>query len=108
MPISPASTANSASKRRSPRVSACTMPGHGGAMATFGRSDDLQGAEFVRVNLRGAQFVQCDLSGMVMRGVSVSGADIDSPWVFDRGSSLRVNGVDVRPFVEAELNRRFP
>ena len=77
-------------------------------MATFGRSDDLQGAEFVRVNLRGAQFVQCDLSGMVMRGVSVSGADIDSPWVFDRGSSLHVNGVDVRPFVEAELNRRFP
>src|SRR5262245_737977 len=77
-------------------------------MATVARSDDLQGAEFVRVNLRGARFVQCDLSGIVMRGVSVSGADIDSPWVFDRGSSLHVNGVDVRPFVEAELNRRFP
>jgi hypothetical protein len=77
-------------------------------MATFGRSDDLQGAEFVHANLRGARFVQSDLSDIVMRGVSVSGADIDSPWFFDRGSSLHVNGVDVRPFVEAELNRRFP
>ncbi|HEX5142924.1 MAG TPA: DinB family protein [Mycobacterium sp.] len=77
-------------------------------MATFGRSDDLQGAEFVRANLHGARFVQCDLSEVVMRGVSVSGVDIDSPWFFDRGSSLRINGVDVRPFVEAELNRRFP
>jgi len=77
-------------------------------MATFGRSDDLQEAEFVRANLRGARFVRSDLSDIVMRGVAVSGADIDSPWLFDRGSSFHVNGVDVLPFVEAELNRRFP
>ena len=42
-----------------------------------------------------------------MRGVDVQGADIDAPWLLRRGS-LRVNGVDVAPFVEAELNRRFP
>ena len=77
-------------------------------MATFTRSDDLQGAEFVDADLRGARFVGADLSGVVMRGVHVGGADIDAPWLFDGESFLRVNGVDVIPLVEAELNRRFP
>jgi len=77
-------------------------------MATFTRSDNLQGAEFVDTNLRGARFVGADLSGVVMRGVDVAGADIDAPWLLDGESFLRVNGVDVTPFVEAELNRRFP
>ena len=77
-------------------------------MARFTRSDDLQAAEFVEANLRGARFVSSDLSGVVMRGVDVPGADIDAPWLLDGESSLLVNGVDVAPFVEAELNRRFP
>jgi hypothetical protein len=76
-------------------------------MATFTRSDTLQGAEFVNANLRGARFVGAELADVVMRGVGVSGVDIDSPWLFDGGAFL-VNGVDVIPFVEAELNRRFP
>jgi hypothetical protein len=77
-------------------------------MATFTGSDDLQGAQFVDANLRGARFVGSDLSGVVMRGVDVAGADIDAPWLLDGESALRVNGIDVAPFVEAELNRRFP
>ncbi len=77
-------------------------------MATFTRSDELQGAEFVDADLRGARFVRADLSGVVMRAVDVAGAEIDSPWLFDGESFLRVNGVDVIPLVEAELNRRFP
>jgi hypothetical protein len=77
-------------------------------MATFTESDDLQGAEFVDVDLRGARFVGSDLSGAVMRGAQVDGADIDAPWLLSEGASLLVNGVDVAPFVEAELNRRFP
>jgi DinB superfamily/Pentapeptide repeats (8 copies) len=77
-------------------------------MATFTRSDDLRGAEFVDADLRGARFVRADLSGVVMRGVEVRGADIDAPWLFNGDSFLRVNGVDVIPLVEAELNRRFP
>jgi hypothetical protein len=77
-------------------------------MATFTRSDELQGAEFVNANLRGARFVGADLSGVVMRGVHVGGADIDAPWLSNDESFLRVNGVDVIPLVEAELNRRFP
>ena len=76
-------------------------------MATFTRSDDLQGATFVEANLRGARFVGADLSGVVMRGVEVGEADIDAPWL-PEARFLRVNGVDVIPLVEAELNRRFP
>jgi hypothetical protein len=77
-------------------------------MATFSQSDDLQGAEFVDVDLRRARFVKANLSGVVMRGVEMQGADIDTPWLFDGDNFLRVNGVDVLPFVDAELNRRFP
>jgi len=77
-------------------------------MATFTRTDELQGAEFVDVDLRGARFVRADLSGVVMREANVDGADIDAPWLSTGDSFLRVNGVDVIPLVEAELNRRFP
>jgi hypothetical protein len=77
-------------------------------MAVFTGSDDLQGAEFVDASLRGARFIRSDLSGVVMRGVDLADADLDAPWLLDGESSLRVNGVDVTPYVEAELNRRFP
>ena len=61
---------------------------------------------FIDRNLRGARFIRSVLSGAVMRGVDVDGLDIDAPWLPD--GVLLVNGVDVAPFVEAELNRRFP
>jgi len=76
-------------------------------MAAFGSSDDLSGARFVETNLQGARFVGADLSRVVMRGVQVEEADIDAPWL-PHGGYLRVNGVDVIPYVEAELDRRFP
>jgi len=76
-------------------------------MTSFNRSDDLQGAEFVGANLHGARFVGADLSGVVMRGVEVARTEIDAPWL-PHGGFLRVNGVDVIPLVEAELDRRFP
>jgi len=77
-------------------------------MPAFARSSDWRGAEFAGADLRGTRFVEADLSGVVMRGVEVAGADIDAPFLFDGKSSLLVNGVDVVPLVEAELNRRFP
>ena len=77
-------------------------------MAAFARSNDLRGAEFIGADLRGARFAEADLSGVVMRGVNAGGVDIDDPLLCDGGSFLLVNGVDVIPFVEAELNRRFP
>jgi len=77
-------------------------------METFDHTDDLQGPTFTATNLRGARFIRADLSGTVMRGVDLLGADIDAPWLAEDGSALLINGVDVAPLVEAELNRRFP
>src|SRR3954471_8195202 len=64
--------------------------------------------EFIDADLRGARFVRTDLSGAVMRAAEMRGADIDAPWLYDGDGSLLINGVDVVPLVEAELNRRFP
>ena len=75
-------------------------------MANFS-GDDLAGSVFTDVELRGARFVGCDLSGVVMRGVQLEGGEIEAPWLSE-GDGLRVNGVDVVAFVEAELDRRFP
>ncbi|RHA40711.1 DinB family protein [Cellulomonas rhizosphaerae] len=76
-------------------------------MADSERTGDLRGTRFVGANLRGARFIGSDLSGVVMRGVDADGADIDAPWLPD-GESFLVNGVNVIPFVEAELDARFP
>jgi hypothetical protein len=63
-------------------------------------------ARFVDEDLRGSRFVRSALAGAVIRGGDVRGLDIDAPWL--KGGVLMVNGVDVVPFVEAELNQRFP
>ena len=75
--------------------------------------DDLSGSRFERVDLTGAQFRAVDLSharlrgvnmtGVVMRGVELVDARIDGD-IHD----LVVNGVDVAPLVDAELDRRYP
>jgi len=77
-------------------------------MATPTAAEDPRRSEFVDRNLHDARFVRVDLSGAVMRAVDISGADIDAPWLLEGENSLLVNGVDVAPFVDAELNRRFP
>lgn len=77
-------------------------------MRRFSQNDELAGAEFVDADLRGARFVRGDLSEIRMRAVLMDSADIDAPWLCDGETSLLVNGVDVAPLVEAELNRRFP
>ncbi len=64
--------------------------------------------EFIDTDLRGARFVRADLTGVVMRAVELAGADLDAPWIAEDDRGLRVNGVDVVPLVEAELDRRFP
>ena len=77
-------------------------------MARFGGDDDLRGAEFRGADLTGARFVASDLGGVVMRGVEIGGTQIDAPWLVESGDPLWVNGVDVTPLVDAELDRRFP
>ena len=70
--------------------------------ARFERAD-LSGAEFIAVRLRNARFRGIDLSGVVMRGAEL--CDID---VSGEIQNLTINGVDVAPLIEAELNRRYP
>ena len=70
--------------------------------------EDLRGRVFRHRSLRGSRFVGCDLSEVVVRGSEVAAMEIDSPWLLEAGNHLLVNGVDVVPLVDAELNRRFP
>jgi uncharacterized protein YjbI with pentapeptide repeats len=64
---------------------------------------DLQGAQFHNVDLRGARMREMDLRGASIRGAWLDGLDLDGDF-----ETLTVNGVDVAPLVEAELNRRYP
>jgi hypothetical protein len=75
-------------------------------MTTYSGTKEFEGASFVRASFKGATLRFCDVSGVTMRGVDVDGLDIDSHDLFF--GSVLVNGVDVVPLVEAELNRRFP
>ena len=63
----------------------------------------LTGARFRDVDLTGARFHLVDLTGVTIRGAAVLDVDISGEI-----RSLRVNGVDVAPLVEAELDRRYP
>lgn len=67
---------------------------------------DVAGATLTRADFSGARVLYSDLSGATFRSVDVGGLDIDSHDL--AFGSLTVNGVDVVPLVEAELNRRFP
>ena len=63
----------------------------------------LTGARFHDVGLSGARLESADLTGVVIRGAALVNADISGMI-----SDVRINGVDVAPLVEAELNRRYP
>jgi len=60
-------------------------------------------AVFHDVDLTNARFHLVDLTGVTIRGAAVVNVDISGMI-----ENLRVNGVDVVPLVEAELNRRYP
>lgn len=82
-------------------------------MVRFGADDDLQGAEIVGADMSGARIRfttladvdirQAYLTRAVMRGVDLTGADIDGEI-----EGLVINGVEVMPLVEAELDRSWP
>ncbi len=75
-------------------------------MTTYSGTGEFEGATFVKTSFRGATLRFSDVSGVTMRGVDVDGLDIDSHDLFL--GSLVVNGVDVVPLVDAELDRQFP
>jgi hypothetical protein len=81
-------------------------------MADFIRAD-LRGSRFERVDLTGAEFQAVDLTdamfrgaylgGVVMRGVELGNVDI-----YGEIENVTINGVDIGPLIDAELNRRYP
>ncbi len=81
-------------------------------MADFNEAD-LRGSRFTRVDLRdavfrsgtleGARFAEVDLTGVRVRGAWLRDLDLDGQL-----DGVVVNGVDVGPYVEAELERRYP
>lgn len=70
--------------------------------STFERAD-MSGARFSSVILNGATILYSDLHRVVMRGVEIVDTTIDGEI-----QNLVINGVDVAPLVEAELDRRYP
>lgn len=76
-------------------------------------SEDLTGSRFRDVYLTRARFHDVDLSSARFHEVDLTGVVIRGAFLVDMDLSgevknLRVNGVDVAPLVEAELNRRHP
>ena len=84
---------------------------------------DLDGARFERVSLRGAVFTDVflndarlrdvDLTGAQIRGAMLNGVRMRGVELVDveiRGEvdKVIVNGVDIAPLIDAELNRRMP
>jgi uncharacterized protein YjbI with pentapeptide repeats len=63
----------------------------------------LTGAQFHDVDLTNARLHLVDLTGVTIRGAALVNVDISGEI-----ENLRINGVDVVPLVEAELNRRYP
>jgi DinB family protein/pentapeptide repeat protein len=73
----------------------------------------LEGATFTRVTLERAELRAVDLTGAQIRGALLNGSRMRGVELVDVDISgelanVRVNGVDIAPLVDAELNRRMP
>ncbi len=91
-------------------------------MTTF-HEQDLTGANFERMSLRGASFTKVSLNDVRMHAVDFTGAQIRGA-LFNETSmrgvelvnveisgelqNVVVNGIDIAPLVDDELNRRMP
>ena len=81
-------------------------------MAEFSDAD-LRGSRFERAELHGSTFRRCDLTGVRFHDVDLSnavlrGVELINVEISGEIENVTVNGVDIGPFVEAELNRRDP
>jgi hypothetical protein len=77
------------------------------------REQDLTGARFERVSLRGARMHAIDFTGVRIRGAQFNGSRLRGVELVDveinaELHNVVVNGVDIAPLVDAELNRRMP
>ena len=64
---------------------------------------DLSGSEFWACDLTGARFRGVEMNRVVMRGVELADVDITGEIM-----NVTINGVDIGPLIDAELNRRYP
>jgi hypothetical protein len=74
---------------------------------------DLRGSRFEHADLSGSRFQASDLSGAQFRDVNLRGTvlrDIELCDVRLSGmvENVTINGVDIGPLIEAELDRRYP
>jgi len=74
---------------------------------------DLKGSRFERVDLSGSEFRATDLTGSQFRNVSMSrvvmrGVELVDLDMYGEIVNMTVNGVDIGPLIDAELNRRYP
>jgi hypothetical protein len=84
---------------------------------------DLTGARFERVSLKGASFREVDLTdvslhdvdltgaqlrGCALHGARMRGVELADVEIHGELQNVVVNGVDIAPLVDAELNRRMP
>ncbi len=81
-------------------------------MANFVRAD-LSGSRFERVTLSGADLRAVDLAnarfrGVDLSGVVMSGVELVNVDIYGEIENLTINGVDIGPLVNAELDRRYP
>src|SRR5690348_10102323 len=81
-------------------------------MADFAQAD-MRESRFDRVDLSGSQFRACDLTGVRFRGIDMArvvmrGVELADVEISGEIQNLTINGVDVGPYVEAELDRRDP
>jgi uncharacterized protein YjbI with pentapeptide repeats len=75
--------------------------------------EDLKGSRFERVDLTGSEFRSVDLCQARFRGVDfrdavMTGVEMCDVRISGEFKNLVLNGVDVAPLVEAELDRRDP
>jgi uncharacterized damage-inducible protein DinB len=81
-------------------------------MADFSGAD-LRGSRFERADLSGSHFWASDLAGARFRGVDLSrvvmrGVELGNVEIYGEIDNVTINGVDIGPLIEAELNRRYP
>jgi hypothetical protein len=74
---------------------------------------DLRESRFERADLSGSEFWACDLAGVRFRGVEMSrvvmrGVELADVDITGEIMNVTINGVDVGPLIDAELNRRYP
>jgi hypothetical protein len=81
-------------------------------MADFVRAD-LTDSRFERVDLIRAKFRTVDLTDaqfrdVAMNGVTMRGVELQNVTISGDVENVTINGVDIGPLVDAELNKRYP